>query len=86
MAKKRVARKTEFKDNTTQDVVKKYGNVIQSGLSVFEESKNLKTIPVSPAIDLALGGGIKIGKNHHCITIWSDLSKRRVGWQDCHLR
>ena len=61
MAKKRVARKTEFKDDTTQDVVKKYGNVIQSGLSVFEETKNLRTIPVSPAVDLALGGGIKEG-------------------------
>ena len=61
MAKKRRAVKTDFADNTTQEIISKYGNVIKSGVKVFEESENLQVIPVSPAIDQALGGGIKEG-------------------------
>jgi len=48
-------------DPVTKEIVKKYGEVVRSGSDVFEEIKNLKTIPLSPALDLALGGGIKEG-------------------------
>ena len=44
-----------------KDIVKKYGNVISSGNQILENRKNYKTIQVSPAIDLALSGGIKEG-------------------------
>ena len=49
------------KDLTEKQIVKKYGDVIRSGADVFDESKGMKVIPVSPAIDLALGGGIREG-------------------------
>ena len=41
--------------------IKKYGNIIKTGTEVLEEKSNYKTISVSPAIDLALGGGIREG-------------------------
>ena len=50
-----------IEDPTTKEIIKKYGEGVRSGSDVFEEIKNLKTIPVSPALDLALGGGIKEG-------------------------
>ena len=50
-----------FDDATTKGIIKKYGEVVRSGTDVFEETKNLQIIPVSPAIDLALGGGIQEG-------------------------
>jgi len=42
-------------------MIKEYGNIISSGLEVLEEKKSYKTISVSPAIDIALGGGVKEG-------------------------
>ena len=48
-------------DDTTKEIIKKYGHVVRSGLEVFEERSNLQVIPVSPALDLALGGGIQEG-------------------------
>ena len=41
--------------------IKKYGNILKTGTEVLEEKSNYKTISVSPAIDLALGGGIREG-------------------------
>ena len=49
------------KDLTEKQIVKKYGDVIRSGADVFDEVKGMKVIPVSPAIVLALGGGIREG-------------------------
>jgi recombination protein RecA len=42
-------------------IVKDYGEIIRSGTEVLEQKKNYKTILVSPAIDIALGGGIREG-------------------------
>ena len=49
------------KDLTEKQIIKKYGDVIRSGADVFDEAIGMKIIPVSPAIDLALGGGIREG-------------------------
>ena len=42
-------------------ITKQYGNIISSGLEVLEDKKNYKVISVSPAVDIALGGGIREG-------------------------
>lgn len=42
-------------------IVKEYGNIISTGASILEQKKNYKVISVSPAIDIALGGGIREG-------------------------
>jgi len=42
-------------------IIKEYGEIISNGLAVLETKKDYKTISVSPAIDIALGGGIKEG-------------------------
>jgi recombination protein RecA len=44
-----------------KEFVKKYGDYITSGDKVLEAKRNYKTISISPAIDLALGGGVKEG-------------------------
>ena len=52
---------TEKKPEYLAKIIKEYGNIISSGLEVLEEKKGYKVISVSPAIDIALGGGIKEG-------------------------
>ena len=52
---------TEDREALKKQIKKKYGEVIRSGADVFEEIKDLKVIPVSPALDYALGGGIREG-------------------------
>jgi recombination protein RecA len=42
-------------------LIKKYGEVIINGTQLFELRKDLKTLGVSPAIDIALGGGLEEG-------------------------
>jgi recombination protein RecA len=44
-----------------KDIVKKYGQVISTGNQILDRRRDYKTVSVSPAIDLALGGGIKEG-------------------------
>ena len=56
-----MAKRTEKKPEYLAKIFKEYGNIISSGLDVLEEKRNYKTISVSPAIDIALGGGIKEG-------------------------
>ena len=48
-------------ETTTKEIIKKYGDVVKSGSEIFEERSKLQIIPVSPALDLALGGGIQEG-------------------------
>tara|TARA_R100000808_G_scaffold2804_3_gene10548 strand:- start:71286 stop:72356 length:1071 start_codon:yes stop_codon:yes gene_type:complete len=50
-----------FSDATTKEIIKKHGRVISSGMEVFEERNDFDTLPVSPAVDIALGGGLKEG-------------------------
>jgi recombination protein RecA len=42
-------------------IIKDYGDIIRSGTEVLAQKKNFKIISVSPAIDIALGGGIREG-------------------------
>ena len=42
-------------------IIKDYGKIITTGTKVLESQKNKKVISVSPAIDIALGGGILEG-------------------------
>ena len=42
-------------------IIKDYGRIITTGTRVLESQKNKKVISVSPAIDIALGGGILEG-------------------------
>lgn len=51
----------EKKPEYLAKIIKEYGNIISTGLEVLEEKKGYKVISVSPAIDIALGGGIKEG-------------------------
>lgn len=44
-----------------KEFIKKYGDYITTGDKVLEQKKTYKTVSISPAIDLALGGGIKEG-------------------------
>lgn len=44
-----------------KEFVKKYGDYVTTGDKVLETKRSYKTISISPAIDLALGGGIKEG-------------------------
>ena len=46
---------------TDKEFIKKYGDYVTTGDKVLETKRNYKTISISPAIDLALGGGIKEG-------------------------
>ena len=48
-------------ETTTKAIIKKYGDVVKSGAEIFEERSKLQIIPVSPALDIALGGGLMEG-------------------------
>lgn len=47
--------------DSTKEIIKRYGNVISRGVQILEKRKDLKTLSVSPALDLSLGGGILEG-------------------------
>jgi len=62
MAKKAaVEKKKKFDDDTSNALLKEYGDIIKSGSEVLGEIQELKTISVSPALDSALNGGIREG-------------------------
>ena len=66
MAKK----KTKVTGNATVDgIIKKYGNVVESGIELLERLKNLKVIGISPALDFATGGGLREGT---CVAMAGD--------------
>jgi len=50
-----------FNESTTKEIIKKYGPVVRSGSEIFEERSSFQVIPVSPALDIALGGGLVEG-------------------------
>lgn len=60
MAKKK--KTVEYDDPTVATLCKKYGNVIESGTKVLESLETYDTISVSPALDMALGGGLREGQ------------------------
>ena len=61
MGKKKTS-KIEYDDPTVATLCKKYGNVIESGTKVLESLETYETISVSPALDMALGGGLREGQ------------------------
>lgn len=50
-------------------ICKKYGNIIQSGAEVLKQLENYKVLSISPALDLALGGGLREGT---CVNMTGD--------------
>ena len=58
--KKKVSSKFET-DVVSNSIVSKYGDVVRSGTEVLEAINSLKVIGVSPALDIALGGGLREG-------------------------
>ena len=56
-----MAKATEKKPEYLAEMIKEYGNIISNGLDVLKEKKGYKVISISPAIDIALGGGVKEG-------------------------
>ena len=61
MGKKKTS-KIVYDDPTVATLCKKYGNVIESGTKVLESLETYETISVSPALDMALGGGLREGQ------------------------
>lgn len=48
-------------DTVSNSIVSKYGDVVRSGTEVLANINNLQVIGVSPALDIALGGGLREG-------------------------
>lgn len=48
-------------DLVSSNIVTKYGDVVRSGTEVLENINKLEVIGVSPALDIALGGGLREG-------------------------
>jgi len=60
------AKKVKASDKFTDDLVSsavtsKYGEVVRTGTEVLESINSLQVIGVSPALDMALGGGLREG-------------------------
>lgn len=69
MAKKK-AKVTEFLDDAiSNQIIKKYGAIVESGNQVLATLENYKTIGISPALDIALGGGLREGQ---CVAMTGD--------------
>ena len=56
-------------DPTSNSVVDTYGDVVRPGTEVLENLSNLNVLSVSPALDMALGGGIREGS---CVVMSGD--------------
>jgi recombination protein RecA len=81
VAKKVKAGEGDGNDIGLSAIIKKYGNVISSGDQIFDKKKNLNSLNVSPAWDLALNGGLlegswtvisgqaKSGKSSWCLQV-----------------
>jgi recombination protein RecA len=58
----KVKKSSKFtEDLVSNNIVNKYGDVVRSGTEVLENINNLNVIGVSPALDIALGGGLREG-------------------------
>lgn len=58
--KKKTGSKFES-DMISNSIISKYGDVVRSGTEVLEAINSLKVIGISPALDIALGGGLREG-------------------------
>ena len=61
MSKKKVASGKFSDDVISSSIVSKYGDVVRSGKEVLDNINSLEVISVSPALDIALGGGLREG-------------------------
>jgi RecA/RadA recombinase len=60
MAKKKA--KAKFDDDVVSNqIISKYGDIVEQGTKVLADLQNFSTIGISPALDLALGGGLREG-------------------------
>ena len=60
MAKKKA--KNKFEDDiVSNQIISKYGDIVEQGTKVLADLQNFNTIGISPALDLALGGGLREG-------------------------
>ena len=60
MAKKKA--KNKFDDDiVSNQIISKYGDIVEQGTKVLADLQNFNTIGISPALDLALGGGLREG-------------------------
>jgi len=60
MSKKKISAKFA-EDVISNSIVSKYGDVVRSGKEVLDSINDLQVIGVSPALDIALGGGLREG-------------------------
>jgi len=69
MAKKK-KKIVEFDNDTVSNNINKtYGNIIESGSQVLATLENFEVIGLSPALDIALGGGLREGS---CVVMTGD--------------
>ena len=68
MAKK--SKTIHFEDDPiSNEINKKYGAIVESGTEVLASLENFKTIGISPALEIALGGGLREGS---CVVMTGD--------------
>jgi len=67
MAKKKITKFTD--DPTSNTIIETYGDVVRPGTEVLENLTSLGLLSVSPALDIALGGGIREGS---CVVMSGD--------------
>lgn len=68
MAKKKTKNKFDD-DQVCNAIINKYGDIIESGEKVLHDLEEYKVLSISPALDLALGGGIREGS---CVVMTGD--------------
>jgi recombination protein RecA len=61
MKKKKDGPSKFSEDTITSSILNKYGDIVRSGTEVLESINSLKVIGMSPALDIALGGGLREG-------------------------
>lgn len=61
MSKKKGGSIKFAEDNISSSIISKYGDVVRSGTEVLESINSLKVVGISPALDIALGGGLREG-------------------------
>lgn len=61
MSKKKAVSSKFSDDVISNSIVSKYGDVVRSGKEVLDNINSLEVISVSPALDIALGGGLREG-------------------------
>lgn len=67
-----MAKKTKDKfdnDPISNQIISKYGDIVESGEKVLADLENLKKVSIGPALDIALGGGLREGS---CVVMTGD--------------